>query len=159
MIGIRLFWFGKPRNRSPEDDLVRRYTERLQPWAKFEQIVLKPLNIQSESADKARMLEAQRFLERWDGKDFLVILDERGQQMTSPQMATFFDQQLSDGQARFSFLIGGSYGVDSNLRQRANQLLSLSKMTFPHGLARVLLVEQLYRSLAIRHNHPYHHEE
>ena len=97
MIGIRLFWFGKPRNRSPEDDLVRRYTERLQPWAKFEQIVLKPLNIQSESADKARMLEAQRFLERWDGKDFLVILDERGQQMTSPQMATFFFPFLKSG--------------------------------------------------------------
>ena len=82
-----------------------------------------------------------------------MLLDERGQQTTSPE----FSRALSC-RADATIVIGGAYGVNDELRQRANLMVSLSKMVFPHQLVRLILIEQIYRAQAIYNHHPYHHE-
>ena len=81
------------------------------------------------------------------------VAARRGQQMTSPE----FSRALSC-RGDTTIIIGGAYGVNDELRQRANQMVSLSKMVFPHQLVRLILIEQIYRAQAIYNHHPYHHE-
>lgn len=101
----------------------------------------------------ARQDESERLLAHIKPSDYVILLDERGQQMASPE----FSQALScRGDA--IIIIGGAYGVNDELRQRANQMVSLSKMVFPHQLVRLILIEQIYRAQAIYNHHPYHHE-
>jgi len=84
-----------------------------------------------------------------------VVLDERGSRLTSVQLAERADIWLHDGRD-VAFIIGGADGLDPTLKQSADETLRLSDMTLPHALARVLLIEQLYRAWSLRHNHPYH---
>ena len=84
------------------------------------------------------------------------MLDERGITMTSPQLAQLLQKIDNNAMGRACFIIGGAYGLDEAVRQRAWKLVSLSSMTFPHELARVLLLEQLYRGFKICHGQTYH---
>jgi len=86
-------------------------------------------------------------------KDY-VLFDEKGKSLTSMQWADFFKQQV--GNARIDFVIGGAAGVSDEVRQHASHIWSLSKLTMPHQLARVFVVEQLYRAFSIIQGHPYH---
>lgn len=88
---------------------------------------------------------------------FLVILDERGQSLRSQQLAEQLKQWQFSGQ-NICFIIGGADGLSQQMKNRANILLKLSDMTLPHGMVRVILIEQLYRALSILNNHPYHRE-
>ena len=101
----------------------------------------------------ARQDESERLLAHIKPGDHAMLLDERGQQMTSPE----FSWALSC-RGDTTIIIGGAYGVNDELRQRANQMVSLSKMVFPHQLVRLILIEQIYRAQAIYNHHPYHHE-
>ena len=85
--------------------------------------------------------------------DYVILLDERGRQLTSPE----FSDALVD-RGNVVIVIGGAYGVNEALRSRANLMVSLSKMVFPHQLVRLILIEQVYRAQAIHEHHPYHHE-
>jgi len=87
----------------------------------------------------------------------LVVLDEHGRNLTSVQLSQQMKHWLSDG-CDVCFVIGGADGLAPELKQRANTLLQLSALTLPHGMVRVLLVEQLYRAISILNNHPYHRE-
>jgi len=84
-----------------------------------------------------------------------VILDERGSRLTSVQLAERTDAWLNDGRD-VALIIGGADGIDPQLKQKADEAIRLSDMTLPHALARVLLLEQLYRAWSLRNNHPYH---
>lgn len=101
----------------------------------------------------ARQDESERLLAHIKPGDYVMLLDERGQQTTSPE----FSRALSC-RADATIVIGGAYGVNDELRQRANLMVSLSKMVFPHQLVRLILIEQIYRAQAIYNHHPYHHE-
>ncbi len=90
------------------------------------------------------------------GKARLVLLDERGQQMTSPRFAEFIQDWMVDSPAILVFAIGGANGFTDNFRKRADVVLSFGKMTFAHRLARVMLAEQLYRAVSILLGFPYH---
>lgn len=85
------------------------------------------------------------------------MLDERGRTFTSFQLADFFRQLDESAQGRICFVLGGAWGLDESVRQRAHTLISLSSMTLPHELARVLLLEQIYRAGCILCRIPYHH--
>lgn len=87
----------------------------------------------------------------------LVALDERGAAWTTRQLASQLQRWQADGRDT-AFIIGGTDGLDAQLKAEADQLLQLSALTLPHGLVRVLLVEQLYRAVSIMNNHPYHRE-
>jgi 23S rRNA (pseudouridine1915-N3)-methyltransferase len=101
--------------------------------------------------------EAQRLLAVCPKGARLVVLDERGERCTTPVLAQWLQRWQHDGQD-LAFVIGGPDGLDPALRARAHASLRLSDLTLPHALARVLLIEQLYRAWAILSGHPYHRE-
>lgn len=90
--------------------------------------------------------------------DYLILLDETGQQLTSPGLAKFIETRAMNGIKNVVFLIGGAYGVDEQLKKRANYIWSLSPLVFPHQIVRLLLAEQVYRACTIIKNEKYHHE-
>ena len=102
--------------------------------------------------------EANRLLGALPKGAFLIALDERGKTFSSVEFAGLLQEKQQDGHPHLSFALGGPDGHGSELLNQASLKLSLSKMTLPHGLARVFLIEQLYRSLTIWSGHPYHRE-
>ena len=99
-----------------------------------------------------------QYLRMYSRQTNLVLLDERGRQYTSREFATFIEQKGVAGVRNLIFVVGGPYGFSEEVYKRANSLLALSKMTFPHELVRLLFVEQIYRAYTITANMPYHHD-
>ncbi len=100
--------------------------------------------------------EGERLLARIPAGAFVVALDERGEGLSSPALARLLDRHMVSGTADLVWIIGGAYGLSDAVRQRADQILSLSKMTLTHQMARLMLLEQIYRGLTIVRNEPYH---
>ena len=109
-----------------------------------------------KNSEAVQEAEAKRILET-AGKDFLIVSDERGQQITTLQLAEKLKFWQGLGKD-VSLVIGGADGIHSSLKQRADWLWSLSQLTLPHAFVRVLLCEQLYRAYTVTQNHPYHRE-
>jgi 23S rRNA (pseudouridine1915-N3)-methyltransferase len=106
---------------------------------------------------RAVNVEGEQLLARLASGAFVVALDERGRAMSSTGLAEMLEQHMVAGTPELALLIGGAHGLSEAVRQRANLVLSLSAMTFPHQMARLLLLEQLYRACSIIRNEPYHH--
>ena len=157
MTRLLIVWVGKARKNDPETLLSERYLTRLRVHAKIEQQIIKP--VASGPPDHIRAMESDRILAVLNADDCLVLCDERGKSMSSKGLARFIGEKMSQGVKRVVWVIGGSMGVSEILREKARHMLSLSKMTLPHALARVLLTEQIYRAFCIRAGHPYHHED
>lgn len=118
--------------------------------------LLATLRRQKNPADgAARQAETRLLLERMGADERVVLLDERGKQMSSSELASKLAAWQGDGRD-LCFVIGGPDGVDESFRKRADFVWSLSELTLPHGLARVLLTEQLYRAWSLEAGHPYH---
>jgi len=109
------------------------------------------------AATDARDAEGQRILEKTRPAEYLVLLDEQGRQLSSRELADKLNEWQTVGQD-LAFVIGGPDGVSESVRQRANFTWSLSRLTLPHGLARVLFAEQLYRAWSLSTGHPYHRD-
>lgn len=90
--------------------------------------------------------------------DYLVALDERGKQLSSKKLADFIQARANESTRKIVFLIGGAYGLDEAVLKRANYKWSLSELTFPHQLVRLILAEQIYRACSIIRNEKYHHQ-
>ncbi|MDT8441631.1 MAG: 23S rRNA (pseudouridine(1915)-N(3))-methyltransferase RlmH [Desulfuromonadales bacterium] len=101
--------------------------------------------------------EGTALLQRVGSGGPLIALDARGKSLDSPGLAGLLDRQMLDGVPQLTFLIGGPYGLSDAVRDRADRLLSLSALTLTHQMARLLLLEQLYRACTILRNEPYHH--
>ena len=106
---------------------------------------------------KYREFEAQVVLKALEDTDHLVLLDEAGQHYTSIKFAQWVQHTIDTSPRRLIFLIGGAYGFTDEIYTRAKSKISLSKMTFPHQLVRILFLEQLYRAFTIINNKSYHH--
>jgi len=124
-----------------------------------------PLNVEELKEEKGarkndlrviREREGERLLQRLAPEAFVVVLDERGRSLTSEDLAGQLDRHMTRGTAELVFVIGGAYGLSEAVKTRANLLLSLSTMTFTHQMARLFLLEQIYRGLTILRNEPYH---
>lgn len=100
--------------------------------------------------------EGERILEKIPATAFAVVLDERGESVTSEGVATLLDRHMVQGTPEVALVIGGPYGLSDAVRRRANLLLSLSPMTFTHQMVRLFLLEQIYRGLTILRGEPYH---
>jgi 23S rRNA (pseudouridine1915-N3)-methyltransferase len=105
---------------------------------------------QVQEAESKRIIEAA-------GRDYLIALDERGQQVTTLQLADRMKNWLAGGRD-VALVIGGADGLHADVKNRADWLWGLSSLTLPHGMVRILLAEQLYRAQSVIHNHPYHRE-
>lgn len=109
-----------------------------------------------QSGDVARRTESDAIRSKLKNEDIVVLLDERGTELTSEAFAGKLEQWSLSGK-RLIMIIGGAYGVDAALRQQADFTWSLSKLVFPHQIVRLLLIEQIYRATTISAGHPYHH--
>ena len=130
----------------------------------FEKRLKKPFNLSWDilphsnfAEEKAREEETQRILAKIKPSDFVILLDERGKNISSPELAKMLSNGFVNSQ-NFVIVIGGAFGVSEELRQRANFVWSLSKLVFPHQIVRLILVEQIYRAQEISSGGKYHHE-
>lgn len=133
------------------------YTKRMPREASVEIIDIKPeKRAAGNSTENIQLIEAKRILEAV-GKDFCIALDERGQEVTTLQLADKFKDWQSSSRD-VALIIGGADGLHTSVKQKADWLWGLSKLTLPHAMVRVLLAEQLYRAHSVITNHPYHRE-
>ena len=153
---LRLVCIGK-LTESWQRSAAEEYAGRLQHYFPFELVELKEEKC-GRKADLAGLLrrEGERLLEKVPEQACLIILDERGRQLGSEQLAERLSDEMLHGGRDWCLVIGGPYGLDPAVRQRADLILSISKMTFTHQMARIFLLEQLYRSCTIIKNEPYH---
>jgi 23S rRNA (pseudouridine1915-N3)-methyltransferase len=134
------------------------YVKRLPPELKVELVELKPEERGAgRSVEKARALEGERILAALPAGATVFALDEKGRAITTQGLAVLLAGWMRDA-THPVFVIGGADGLSEAVKARADKLVSLSAMTLPHGLVRVLLAEQLYRASSILANHPYHRE-
>jgi len=120
-------------------------------------IEIKPEPRGSKTREQLLAAEKSRIREAVQGNQRLVILDERGDDLTTLQLAKRLEHWMQDGRDA-ALLIGGADGLDESLKAAADDRLRLSSLTLPHGLARLVLCEQLYRAASVIKNHPYHRE-
>jgi 23S rRNA (pseudouridine1915-N3)-methyltransferase len=139
------------------DIACSEYTKRMPRDASVEIIDIKPeKRAAGNSTENIQLIEAKRILEAI-GKDYCIALDERGQEVTTLQLADKFRGWQSSARD-IALIIGGADGLHSSIKQNADWLWGLSKLTLPHAMVRVLLAEQLYRAHSVITNHPYHRE-
>lgn len=132
------------------------YTKRMPRELQVEIIEIKPDKRSDVKSEAVQLAESKRILET-AGQDFLIACDERGQQITTLQLAEKLQSWQQLGKS-ISLVIGGADGLHDSVKQRADFLWGLSKLTLPHAFVRVLLAEQLYRAFSVTQNHPYHRE-
>ena len=134
------------------------YARRMPPDLPLLLTEIKPGHrVAGEDGARARQLEADRILAALPAGCVPVVLDERGAQVTTRELAAWLQDWMAEGVSP-AFVIGGADGLADSVKARAGKLLGLSKLTLPHALARVMLVEQLYRAVCIIKGHPYHRD-
>ncbi|MFZ2125091.1 MAG: 23S rRNA (pseudouridine(1915)-N(3))-methyltransferase RlmH [Candidatus Saccharimonadales bacterium] len=150
---IRIISIGK-KHEPWVTDGISRYEERLKRPFNIEWVLL-PHSAYDGFA--ARQEESGRILKRINDSDFVVLLDEKGQNINSPALSKLLLAPLESSK-NVVIIIGGAYGVDDTVTGRADFVWSLSQLVFPHQLVRLILAEQLYRAQEIAGGKPYHHE-
>jgi 23S rRNA (pseudouridine1915-N3)-methyltransferase len=151
---LSLWTIGKAHEAYVREGVVE-FTTRISRYFIVEWRIFPPPKVSGE--DLLRKAEARMIMEALDPDDHLVVLDERGKMMSSEDLAAFIQTRANESTKRIVFLIGGAYGIDPELFTRAKLKWSLSSLTFPHQLVRLILAEQLYRSCTILRNEKYHH--
>lgn len=134
-------------------DAIEEYKKRISKYTNIEIIEVKDEGLVEES--KAMKLEEEKIMKHINEKDYLITLEIEGKQFTSVEFAEKINNILIEN-SNLTFVIGGSYGLTDNIKSKARLHLSFSKMTFPHQLFRVLLLEQIYRAYKINNNESYH---
>jgi len=137
---------------------IEEFTKRLNKYFSSKWVIIPtPKNSAMLSQMDLKKQEGETILEWLEKDDYVVLLDERGKQLSSPELAEFIQQRANESTRQLIFLIGGVYGVDKNIFKRADYTWSLSRLVFPHMLVRLILAEQLYRGCTILKNEKYHH--
>ncbi|MGC8750143.1 23S rRNA (pseudouridine(1915)-N(3))-methyltransferase RlmH [Hydrotalea sp.] len=140
------------------NEAIEEFTKRIKNYFVVEWLIIKPLkNAATLSATELKKAEAVVILNNLHKEDYLIVLDEKGKQLTSIELANFVQQKINAGNRKIIFLIGGAFGVDEVILKRADFTWSLSKLVFPHMLVRLILAEQIYRVCTILNNEKYHH--
>ena len=138
---------------------VEDYLKRVTFYLPFESKIIPDIrNNRNLTRDQQKEREGKAILDSVAPGDELFLLDEKGKELSSSQFAQWIEKRLISGSRQIVFVIGGPYGFSPEVYARSNGLLSLSKMTFPHQLVRLIFAEQLYRALTIIKGEPYHHE-
>jgi 23S rRNA (pseudouridine1915-N3)-methyltransferase len=151
---LRVLWVGKTQEewvRSGSDE----YAGRIRRYLPFD--ISEVREEKGATPEIMRSRELERLLKVLPKNSKLVLLDERGDQLSSTEFATFLGRERDTGTQELAFAIGGAYGVSDELRSRAARTIALSRMTFTHQMIRVFLLEQIYRGMTILNNESYHH--
>ncbi len=159
MISIRVICVGKLKERFWAE-AIAEYEKRLGAFCRLEIVELPEERLSDRPSaaeiENALQLEADRIEKKLLKDGSLVCLCVEGRQMNSEDFSALLTSAESSGRPRISFIIGGSFGLSERLKQKADVRLSMSKMTFPHHLARVMLIEQIYRGFQIKEGTKYH---
>lgn len=135
------------------------YVKRLQHYTAFDYRTIQvPKQVRQRSFAEQKAEEAKLILAEIAAEDQLILLDEKGKEMSSVEFSKYIQQKQNAAHKRLYFLIGGPFGFDESVYKRANGKISLSKMTFSHQMVRLFFVEQLYRAFTILKGEKYHHE-
>ncbi len=155
---IKLIYIGKTF-QSFITEGCEEFEKRLKKYAKVEVLILPDIK-QAGSLEPTQLKkqEAQLVLKQLKNEDVLVLLDERGIQFSSVDFSKNLQEKMNRGTKTLCYVVGGAFGFDESLYQRANEKLSFSKMTFSHQMIRLFLAEQIYRAFTILKNEPYHNE-
>ena len=138
---------------------IEIYLKRINRYTKFDIVTVPDLkNAGKLTRDQQAIAEGKGILAQIEAADCVVLLDEAGGQGSSAAFAGWLQKRMNAGVKHLCFVIGGPYGFSKELYARANDKISLSRMTFSHQLVRVIFAEQLYRAFTILNNEPYHHE-
>jgi 23S rRNA (pseudouridine1915-N3)-methyltransferase len=137
-------------------DAEGEYLQRIKGSFQVELVELGMESPESMKPAEVQAREAEEVLKKMKNYDYLVVLDERGKEMSSKALSEFVQTRMNSGVKSVCFVIGGAYGFAEKVRQEADLILSLSALTFPHQLTRMLLVEQLYRSYTLIKGISYH---
>lgn len=151
------FWVIGKTNETYLDTGMGIFQKRIQRYIRLETVVFADLKkAKNFSPAQLKEKEGAKLLEKLNSSDFLILLDENGQQFTSEKFAYFLEKQFVQSHRRLIFLVGGAYGFSDAIYQRANYKIALSTMTFSHQMVRLFFLEQFYRAMTILRNEPYH---
>jgi len=158
-VNISIITVGKLKEKYLKQGIAE-YTKRLSSYAKIDIIELAdekaPENLSETDMLIVKQKEGERILAKISPDTHVIALAIEGSMKTSEQLAENLDRLATYGKSKIAFVIGGSLGLSEDVMKRANETLSFSKMTFPHQLMRLILVEQIYRAFRINRNEPYH---
>lgn len=139
---------------------IAEFEKRLRPYCRLTMDEVNDEQAPEQMSDKeitqVKVKEGERILSKIKPTQYVIVLDLQGAQWSSEELAKNMEQLSVHGKSQVTFVIGGSNGLSDEVLQRADQKLSFSKMTFPHQLMKLILLEQVYRSFRIRKNEPYH---
>jgi len=153
------FWSIGKTNEAYIKEGVEEFTKRISKYFAVEwNIIPLPKNSAMMSEMDLKKKEGETILSWLNKDDYMVALDEHGRQMGSIQLSEFIQARANEGAKRIVFVIGGAFGLDEAVLKKANLKWSLSQLTFPHQLVRLILAEQVYRACTILKNEKYHHK-
>jgi len=155
---VRLVTVGKT-NEASLNSLEKKYESRLAHYLNFERLDVQDIKQGGQlKQEELKTKEGQRILASLREDDFLVLLDEKGQQFSSIDFSKWLEQKFQSSPRRITFCIGGAFGFSPEVYGRSNALISLSSLTFSHQMVRSIFLEQLYRCCTIMKGEKYHHQ-
>ena len=155
---IKLIVIGKT-DRQDLQQMIDEYCKRVGHYCPFEFEIIPDIKKAKKASElEQKRLEGTEIMKRVSSSDHLVLLDERGKEFTSVGFSKYIQKKMNSGLRNLLFVIGGPYGFSEEIYERANEKISLSKMTFSHQMVRLFFTEQLYRAFTIIRNEPYHHQ-
>lgn len=155
---ITLLTIGKTEDAYLKEG-IEKYVKRLKHYTKLTIVEIDELkNTKALTREQQKTKEAELMMKKILPADHVVLLDENGMQLSSPQFAAYLSKKALGSVTSLVFVVGGPYGFDQSVYERANDKLSLSAMTFSHQMVRLFFAEQLYRAFTIIKGEPYHHE-
>ena len=155
-MNIKLLYIGKNKNNNIET-LIENYEDKIKYFINFKIQCLKTKNKSSQKLSIIKF-DSEIIFKNLKKEEIIILLDEKGKDFNSIEFSKFLEEHMIRGVKNLTFVIGGAYGFSKELREFAKNKISLSKMTFSHDMARLFFVEQLYRSLTIINNIPYHNK-
>lgn len=157
-MNIKLIAIGKTDNKNLQT-LMDEYQKRLSFYIKFELEIIPDIkNAKNLSEAQQKEKEGELILNKLTPTDFLILLDENGKSFSSVEFSNELQKKMNAGIKTLVYVIGGPYGFSEAVYQKAQQKISLSKMTFSHQMVRLFFIEQVYRGFTILRNEPYHHQ-
>lgn len=152
---IELWAIGKTSEKYLEAG-IGIFEKRLKNYLPFSLHILPDVKVKTADSQKIKKEEGELILSKINPDDWLVLLDEQGQQFSSVELSRWLEKRLAGSGRKMVFLIGGAFGFSPEVYARANESLALSKLTFSHQMVRLFCLEQLYRAMTILRNEPYH---
>lgn len=153
------FWAVGKAHETYIKEGVELFTKRISHYYPIAwEILPMPKNAAMLNETELKKKEGETIMGNLQKEDWLILLDEKGKQLGSEELASFMQARANESVKKLVFLIGGAYGVSEDLMKRANYKWSLSKLIFPHQLVRLILAEQVYRACTILRNEKYHHQ-